>query len=143
MRWIEQYSNSFFKLNGFLWLIFIGITIWTGYSTIGWPNNSIDTWRPDQWNAVKTFWVPLITSCFIYLLISVLCFMRKYPVFPIMLLLLTPSLHSALFNLHQVLDKGLIFPGPNIGGILGILLFILSLAGTTLWIRRLIEKFRR
>ncbi len=135
MHWLKQVSHSFFKLNSFLYLIFIGVTIWTGYSTIGWPNNSIATRRPDQWAAVKTFWIPTIIFCFIYLLLSILCFIKKYPAFPLMLLLLTPSLHGALFNLDQVLKQGFIFPGPNIGGILSIVLFILSLIGTVLWIR--------
>lgn len=136
MHWLEKHMDSFFKLNGILWLIAIPVSIWSLYSTMGLPNNSIDTWETYQWVMVKAYWVPKLMYCIIYLLFSMLCFARKYPVFPIMTLFLASSLNIILFNINQVLEKGLIYPGPNLAGILGIIQFVLGLIGTMLWIKK-------
>lgn len=141
MRWLEKHINIFFKLNGILWLIYITVSIWALYSIMGWPNNSIDTWKPHQWVMVKAYWIPKLAYCVIFLLFSALCFMKKYFTFPVMTVFIGSSLDIILFNINQVLEKGLAYPGPNIAGIFGIILFILSLIGTILWIRKLFNRF--
>ena len=137
MIWLEKHINLFFKINGIFMLLIVVFGIWTILLLGGIPHNSPFTWTSYQWNMINFLWTPTVIYSAIYILFSILCFMRKYFIFPIILLFLITSPNSAIENLSQIMTYGFLSPARNISGIVGALEFIFAIFGTILWIRKI------
>jgi len=136
MIWLEKHINLFLKINGILMLLILAFGILAVLCMFGIPHNSISTWTASQWDMANFLWTPTIIYSAIYLLLAVLCFIRIYFVFPLIVLFLIPALHDITINITEIITYGFIYPLPNILGIFRLLTLILSIIGTILWIRK-------
>jgi len=137
MTWLEKHINLFFKINGILMLFIAVFAIWVILWTFGIPNNGPSTWTPYQWNMIDFLWKPTVIYSVIYFLLAILCFMRKYFVFPAIVLVLGSCLNTSIGNISQIFQYGFVYPVYNIMGIFEILHFTLAIIGTILWIRKI------
>lgn len=141
INWLEQHINDFFKLNGVLWLISIGVTIAFIYFTFGWMTNDAKVVTDgQQWTMFKTIWRPAIPVICISLLLSLLFFLRIYLIFPVAILYLLPNFSGNLYNITS-LFQGFIHLNLDLPSFFYFILFISSLLGTILWGRRMYYKF--
>lgn len=90
----------------------------------------------------QSIWITALLDIFFCFILVVLCFFKKYFVFPILLICSIYTLNGIILNLNEVLHYGFIYPIDNLTGIIGIPELILSLFGTFYWFNQL-NKFRK
>lgn len=106
MDWLERHSDGFFKLNGALLIVILLLSILAVYLAAGLPNNSITSWTANQWDLIKFLWGPILINAIKYALLALLCFKKKYIVFPISVLFWASGLDTSFFNLDQIRQYG-------------------------------------
>lgn len=152
MHWLEKNINSFFKFNGVLLILTIMIAIWAAL-LLGIPHGSSSSWKHFQWKVAFNFiWEPTLIDSVICLLLAFFCFMKKHLVFPILLLYSIFSLNQYINSLSNIIETEYhrffgspVFLYPPVAfevnsfitSLIFFTLFVCSILGTTLWIRKL------
>lgn len=129
MQWIYKHSTLFFYTNALVLLLIILFLI------IG--TNQLGNFNLHNWDMLKFLWLPTLIYCVIDLVFMSLCLMKRYFVFPLILLHALTDLNHAIANLLQVLKQGFIYPIDNIWGIIAIIGFILAATGTLMWFKNI------
>ncbi len=138
MKWLEKHINGFFYLNGILVIASQVFGIWA-ILQLGIPHNSPTTWTPYQWHMVNFLWKPAIIDTIFCLILAILCFMKKYFVFPIILLFSILTIKGGVVTIEEIIQYGFVYPVANISCLIGIAELITGALGTILWIRRLMR----
>jgi hypothetical protein len=140
MRWLEKHIDLFFKVNGILMLVTIIFGIFAILWTFGVPDNSPTTWTSYQWHMIDFLWKPAIINSLIGILFAILCVMRRYFVFALILLFNSHHfIDGCMWNIAQIIKYGFIYPVNNLQGLLMTLQFILAIIGIILWIRKILR----
>lgn len=155
IRWIEQHINGFFKLNGFLWLLYMVagmIDAWTNFS-----DNSTMMWNNGQADPITMILVPAIFYSVIFLLFSIFCFFRRYFIFPFILVYFycwiakTPFFYLrdmfyqlvSLKKLFEQISNNLIYLKAYLTTLYWVFLLGISIVGTILFIRKFFIQHNR
>lgn len=136
MTWLEKHINAFFRVNGVLLFAGIVMGIWATLQ-LGVPHNSPSTWTPYQWNMIDFLWKPVIFDLILSLSLAALCFMKKYFVFPIILICSIYTLKGGVMTIDEIIRYGFIYPVAFLSCLIGVAEFILGILGTMLWIRKI------
>lgn len=138
MNWLEKHIDVFFRFNGFLLIIDIVIGIWATLQ-LGFPSNDPWSWTAYQWNMIGFLWKPALIDLMLSLILSMLCFMKKYFVFPIILICSIYTLKGGMITINEIMKYGFVYPIANLSCLIGIMEFISATFGTIIWVRKIMN----
>lgn len=94
-------------------------------------------WNAYQWSIFRFYWDSFPIELLQILVVTILAFKKRYIVFVISLLINFHVYLNSFFSLKEILLYGFVYPIDNSIGILILVQFLCTIAGTILWLRNI------
>lgn len=139
IKWIEKHQITLTRASALCLIFFILLSLCQLLQLTGLPQGMPSHWSQSQWQVFNFFWRDDLIGYSFLFIAAVLLWFRILFIFPILLLYLISVVPSVLLSAQTLLHtpKTFWYWLPQVTNMVFILLFILTILGTTFWLRSL------